>query len=222
MPNSGEAVPLPRVLPLLHICISENSMHTRVTPQGHLVLQATPDCTRLCCASLHAALGPRRMNWNTLLKRVSDVEAPSPPLFHLVLTKAVWGKDGGSGDPPCTDETPRLRKAEWFLESRTARVRQDISTWLLRSSSQFSVYLATLTYNIWCLLASNLQSFWIVNFSHNYKMLNIKAITIHLWTGELGPGQAIERLVKTTKSRTCGRLTDSGSLWSCVWGLYFC
>ena len=99
-----------------------------LTAQGHLVFQATPDCTRLCCASLHAALGPRRMSWNTLLRRVSDAKAPSPPLFHSVLTRAVWGKDGGSGDPPCTDETPRLRKAEWFLESCSARVRQDIST----------------------------------------------------------------------------------------------
>ena len=50
-------------------------------------------------------------------------------------------------------------------------------------------------------------------------MLNIKAITIHLWTGELGPGQAIKRLVKTIKSRTHGRPDESGSLCSCVWGL---
>ena len=67
-PNFGDTTPLPRVLSLLLICIYENSMHTRVTPQGHLVFQATPDCTRPCCAFLHAALGPRRMNWNALLK----------------------------------------------------------------------------------------------------------------------------------------------------------
>lgn len=78
-PNFGDAIPLPRVPSLLLICIY--SMHIRVTPQGHLVFQATPDCTRLCCAFVYAALGPRRMNWNTLLKHVVMLKHPAHHCF---------------------------------------------------------------------------------------------------------------------------------------------